>query len=185
MLYLPLSILAMTPGEDRLFLEGLYTQYGDLMYRVALHLLRAHPEAEDVVSDACLKLIEKIERLRTLDEDTLRAYIVTTVRNTAFNRLSRRARERGVSFLDGGEAISGVAGPDDVEDAVILRADQVQLRQALAKLSQRDRWVLEMRYLADQDDRQMARALGIAPDSVRSCLHRARQRLRAILGKGG
>lgn len=54
------------------------------MYRVALHLLRAHPEAEDVVSDACLKLIVKIERLRTLDEGTLRAYIVTTVRNTAF-----------------------------------------------------------------------------------------------------
>ena len=182
---MPLCILLMAPGEDRLFMETLYARHATLMYRVAFSLLRSHPEAEDMVSEACLKLVQKVSALRGLDEDALRAYIVTTVRNTTLNRLIRRRREQGASFLDGEEALSGAAASDDVEDAVLRRANQRQLRLALARLNQRDRLVLEMRYLAGQDDRQMARALGIAPDSVRSCLHRARQRLRAILEEGG
>ena len=56
---IPLVFLLIENDEDRLFLEGLYMEYHQLMYVQALHVLKSEQHAQDAVSDAILALTKK------------------------------------------------------------------------------------------------------------------------------
>jgi RNA polymerase sigma factor (sigma-70 family) len=68
--------------------------------------------------------------------------------------------------------------PDDLEEQSARRID---LQLALGKLSQRDRELLALRYGADLTAAQIGELLELATNAVEVALHRARERLAAIL----
>ena len=68
--------------------------------------------------------------------------------------------------------------PQDLEEESARRID---LQAALAKLSQRDRELLALRYGADLTAAQIGELLELATNAVEVALHRARERLAAVL----
>ena len=76
------------------------------------------------------------------------------------------------------EAVGESAAPDNVEEESVRRID---LRSALAKLSQRDRELLALRYGADLTASQIGELLDLTTNAVEVALHRARERLAAAL----
>jgi DNA-directed RNA polymerase specialized sigma subunit len=97
----------------------------------------------------------------------LDAWVLRIVTNLAIDALAkphhRELRSTGVS----------------AEDAVVLR---VTLAQALRALPARQRDAVVLRYLVDMSEADAAAALGIAPGTLKSHLHRAVERLRMVLG---
>lgn len=69
--------------------------------------------------------------------------------------------------------------PQDLEEESARRVD---LQAGLAKLSQRDRELLALRYGADLTAAQIGELLELATNAVEVALHRARERLAAALG---
>jgi RNA polymerase sigma factor (sigma-70 family) len=64
----------------------------------------------------------------------------------------------------------------------VLLADRREaLRGALARLEDRDREVVFLRFFLDLSEAETAAALGCRPGTVKSRLHRALERLRAHL----
>ena len=55
------------------------------------------------------------------------------------------------------------------------------MRQALEELSDDDRALLLGKYASGRSDEELARMLGVRPDSIRKKLHRARQRAQRII----
>ena len=68
-----------------------------------------------------------------------------------------------------------------VADHAGATADRMDVRQALARLSQRERCVLALRYFVDMPVDQAAHALGISDQAIRSLSHRAIKKLRTTM----
>ena len=104
MMRIPFVIIAMAEGDDKEYMEWLYTEHRLLMYGIAWRYVDDTHQAEDVVSDSCVALMRKISVLRGLDGFALRKYIVSCVRNTAFNSNESRKRQRNLFAQSYGEA---------------------------------------------------------------------------------
>jgi predicted DNA-binding protein (UPF0251 family) len=78
--------------------------------------------------------------------------------------------------------VGGPVGP--AREPLRLTAEQLDLVQALGRLSLRHRQVLALHYLADLPVEEIARDLALPVGTVKSRLARARQRLAAQLTDG-
>ncbi len=157
----------------------LYEDNQSIMYRQAIKILGRCDHVEDVVADACVALIGKVSLIRAMDRYTLRAYIVSTVRNTAINFIARRDRQGRHFFLDDGTALDRQdSGEEEALKHLIRREEIDRLKAAIRMLSENERLALTMKYLDEMNDREIAQTLSIKEDSVRSCLMRARRHVK-------
>ena len=67
------------------------------------------------------------------------------------------------------------------EDLASGSVQRIELQQAMARLDERSREVLALRYGADLKAREIADILCLRTNTVEVALHRALERLRAIL----
>ena len=79
MLALPFS--AVGGDEDKEFLTTLYELYGAAVLNAAYQILNDRQSAEDVLQDTFLKMIPLTGRLRGLDRDARKGYLIQTVRD--------------------------------------------------------------------------------------------------------
>ena len=99
------------------FITQIYKKYDRLMLFTAKKYLMDIRECEDAVQESLLKLMSRIELLRTLEEPVLTSYVVTTVRNTAINILRRQKRDAQniTSFTESVE--ESIIEPDSIIEA--------------------------------------------------------------------
>lgn len=182
MIPLPIMLLTIENEDDRAFMRGVYVDHLRVMRAQAYRILHESGEVDDVVNEACVRLIGKISLLRTLDCHMLKAYVVSTVRNTAINRIAKRDRQRAHFYLAGDEALENIASEaEDAGEAMIRREEIERVKQAIEKLTKRERAALTMKYFDELDDAQIARTMGIGVDTVRSHLMRARRHMRELM----
>lgn len=181
MLMFPAAIVAIEDDDDRAFMERVYLDYQTLMYRVAYNVMKEHFGAEDIISSACEKLCKKILLLRTFDSCKLQSYVVFTCRNTALNLLKSRDRQNARLFYDMDMVSETVASEGDVSDNILREAEISELTEGLDQLSVKERDILQMKYLLQKTDGEIASVYGIKEDSVRYYLTLARRRLAKIM----
>lgn len=174
-------------GDDRPDLAGtdpagefgrLFDTYADQLYRYLSRRVGADT-AHDLVSETFLAAFRQRRRY-----DPQAAVVRAWLYGIATNLARRHARQevRALRALSKADARSGVAqgGHDGaVADRVDAQSMARQLAPALADLSDGDRDVLLLTSWAELSTVEVAEALGIPVGTVRSRLHRVRQRLRA------
>lgn len=181
MLRMPFVILAMAEGDDKEYMEWLYTEHRLLMYGIAWRYVDDTHQAEDVVSDSCVALMRKISVLRGLDGYALRKYIVSCVRNTAFNSNESRQRQRKLFAQSYGEADNMPDESACIEEKIELREELDNTIKAMQSLPEREKQIMQMKYLMKMENDEIAQFLDITPDSVRAYVSRARGHIRAML----
>ena len=139
-------------------------------YHVTYRLLGNVAQAEDAAAEAVARALVAWRRVGALPHRE--AWVARVASNLAIDEIRRRRRRRS----RGGTAEDAV--PDTTEDAALRLA----LGAALSGLSTRQREVIVLRYLADLDDAQVARVLGISVNSVKKHAVRGRVALRDLLG---
>jgi RNA polymerase sigma-70 factor (ECF subfamily) len=129
--------------------------------------------AADAVQDAFLQAHRHWRRVRAYRDPA------AWLRRVAVNRLAngRRGVRRLQGFLARAPRADAVA-PTDV-------AALVDLRAAVAGLSRQQRMVVALHYLLDLPVAEVATTMDVAPGTVRSHLHAARQSLAGVLGDPG
>lgn len=146
---------------------ALYERHSRSVYRFALALTGNVAQAEDLTAEAFLRILEAGERVETL---TVRAYLVTIVRNLSRNEWKRERRR--------------VAMPAEVAAAGADPAVRMELEAvlgALQGLAAGDREVLLMRAEADLSYEEIAMLTGGTAQAARVRAHRARKRLMEAL----
>ena len=152
------------------------------MYWQAYKVIHTSQDLDDIVNDACIALIRKISLLRTLDCNILRAYLISTVKNTALTYLRRQKHARAEN---GDEVIANLPSPEpDLDDSLLREAAIHELMISIEKLPELDQDILRMKYIDDLSDKEIGTILGMKYETVRSRLSRARQRAYKIM-KGG
>lgn len=132
---------------------------------------------EDAVQTTLLRLIDRIDVVRQLDESKLPGYIAAACRHTAYNVLRHNRRHPQVPLEDVPEASSA----PDMDELLSRRVELNALARVWPRLDEDTRWLLEARYILDYSDSELAREMGVKPTSVRMALTRARKKARAML----
>jgi RNA polymerase sigma-70 factor (sigma-E family) len=155
-------------GRSRAEQEREFTEFvaarGAALGRTAYLLTGDHHHAEDLLQTA---LVEAARRWERLDEPE--AYVRRTLYTRNISRW-RRSRFREVELAEHHDEASAPHDPS-------LR---ITLEQALARLTDRQRTVLVLRYFDDLTEVETARVLGISPGTVKSTNRQALSKLRAL-----
>ena len=181
MLMIPAAILAIESDSDRAYMTQLYLQHRALMLKTAWRFSRVRADVEDIVSESCTSLIENINTIRSLECNTLRAYVVTTVRNTAIDFCRKQQRTNARFLHVDGEVTAHMADAESVEKKILLRDEIDRIKKALQELPERECDVLRLKYQKSLSDREIAEIVGLAESSVRKYVERARKHLKAAV----
>jgi RNA polymerase sigma-70 factor, ECF subfamily len=126
-------------------------------------------DAEDVTSET----FERALRYRR-SYDRSKGEPIEWLIGIARRVIAGRGRLREVPM----EELPETADPNQVENQVV---STLVLRSAVARLDERDRELIALRYGADLSIREMSELLGIRINTLEVALHRARRRLAAKL----
>jgi RNA polymerase sigma factor (sigma-70 family) len=145
-------------------LEVLYRSRFEVFARVAASVTGDPERARDAVQDAFATAVRKRGSFRA--DGPLEAWVWRIVLNAARSDARRNARS---VKLDDAPYANGHAG------------DDAELRVALARLPERQRTAVFLRYYADLDYAAIGEALGISPGTVAATLNAAHAALRGRL----
>lgn len=151
--------------------DAFVRRYGGLVVAAVRGVAMMHAEIEDLTQEVFVRLCKDDFRLlRSYDPSraSLSTWITIVARSTARDGMRRR-RADAVPLEAVPEAQLAVDPVEPVE--------KLKLPEAL--LSPRQREILAMLYDREMDVAEIARALGIDPQTVRSAHHKAMVKLRA------
>ncbi len=153
--------------------------YSSLLFRVAHSVLRSRAEAEDVVQDVFVRVIEHRRSLPAVRD--MRVWLIRIAWNLAVDRRRRiRPEQMDESFVNGLVAAS-VPADEALEKAQRMKA----VLRELERLPKGERHVLLLSAVEELGTAEMAQVLGKSESAVRALLFRARTRLRERLERGG
>lgn len=165
--------LALVRAE-RVFFQEFYENNRKLLYYAASKYTSDQELIKDLMQDALERLMRNAATLRRMNASKTAAYLCATVKSAYIDHCRRRSSSEQPLENQVLETLGARTDPMDYGakwDTQILRS----------KLSARDWYVLEARYIAGAQDEEIAATLGIGTDTVRSTLTRARRRAKAVL----
>lgn len=184
MTLLPIIMLAILGTEECSFIEEMYKNHFRLMFATAWSFTREKTIVDDIVSESCLALMKNVETIKQLKGNQLKGYIVSTVRNTALNYLDKQSRVRKhmaneiESYEDQLTSPSYVYG---IEEKIVLEDELANVLEALHSLPAKEQQVMRMKFGEQLSDAEIAQATGLSKSSIPQYVHRARERLKALI----
>lgn len=130
--------------------------------------------AQDLLQEALIKLAARWERIGEGSPD---AYVRRVMFHDNISRWRRTRREVSVGEI--GEGARPLSGNVPVDPATGITG--LDVRAALAELTDKQRAVLVLRYYDDLSETQIAQTLGVSNGTVKSQAHAALRRLRELL----
>ena len=167
-------------GQGRMN-ESFGLEYIDALYGYALMLTRDRVEAEDFVQETYVRALQARHRLP--DENNLKGWFFTILRNLWLNHLRKRKSGPNLVEVDGEDGGADFL-PGNTRDSYQLlsaKEDAEQVHFAIAQLSPEFREVIVLREFEQLSYQEIAGVIDCPTGTVMSRLGRARAKLRELL----
>lgn len=171
--------------DDKSFMLDLYKNYYGLVRKIIFSIIHNQKDLEDLINDTFVRIIEKTSVIRTLNSCKTASYVVYTAKSITINFIKHRDVQNKHLFLGTDDDFSQYLSSSDniVEDRVIYEQEIELLSDAILELPEKQKNLLYFKYVLDMTDKDIAEILGIAPDSVREYLTRARRKAKSQIFK--
>lgn len=157
--------------------------YGTMVLRLAFFYLRDRHWAEDASQEVFLRAFRGWAAFRGLS--SVKTWLARITVNVCRDELRRRrSRELLWAGTDPAPAVRE-DDRDDPEEAAIARLERGRVLQSVLALPPDQREAVFLYYYFGFDTAEIARVTGCAEGTVRSRLHRGRERVREALGREG
>jgi RNA polymerase sigma-70 factor (ECF subfamily) len=160
-------------------------RYGDKVYRTALRITHNPSDAEDVLQDVFVTLIEKLDTFH--EESKFSTWLYRVAANSSFLHLRTEKKKKNevslenyVSYDEDG-TLKGVEVKDwsDRPDEALLNKEEMEIiERAVNELPVPYRAVFHLRDVEGLTDYETAKVLGLSVSAAKSRIHRARLFLR-------
>ena len=162
---------------DREAFGQLACKYQDRLYSTLTYLVGCPIEAEDLVQEALLRALSKLDTFR--NESSFYTWLYRIARNLMISKQRRKAP----TFCGRLEEQAGLPHQEGETPFQKLQRERKaqQTRWALTQLDEDQRTILVLREIEGFDYQTIADVLNIPPGTVRSRLHRARSQMRRRL----
>ena len=173
-----LALVARCRAGDLAAFEELYHAHAGKLFSVACRMLGNPADAEDVLQEVFLSAHRKLDGFR--GESALGTWLYRLATNQCLDYLRSRAARTGelTETLDE-EPGWYEPGQTGLADQTVARMD---LERALTQLPAGCRAAFVLHDVQGLEHQEVADALGIAEGTSKSQVHKARLRLRALLG---
>jgi RNA polymerase sigma-70 factor (ECF subfamily) len=163
--------------------EDVLRHYSDMVYRLAFSRVKNSHDANDIMQEVFLKYIRAEKTYN--DEEHRKAWLIKTTVNTSKTLVlsSWNRRRSSVEFTDEALAGSGVNAATD-KNLQNTETKSVVL-SAVMSLPKKYRTVIHLFYYEDMSLSDICETTGLAINTVKSQLHRARALLKEEFNKIG
>jgi len=169
----PADSLARARAGDRLAFASLIRQHQRLVYSLSLRMLTDRHEAEDLAQEVFMQLHRRLDRIES--DAHLLFWLRKVTTNLAIDRL-RQDRKGSILPL---EDDPGIADDSRESDPLLQR----KLQALVARLPAAPRAVVLLRFQEDMDPTEIAEALDMSINTVKSHLRRSLEALREGLSE--
>jgi RNA polymerase sigma-70 factor (ECF subfamily) len=163
---------------DRDALGELYDRYASVAMAVAVRVVSDRELAEDLVHDAYVAAWQKIDRFDP-SRGSLRAWLLTIVRNRAIDRL--RGTRPSIEVGEADEQSLLRTAPNPTWEAAVSRRSAAELGRALESLPDEQRQAVELAYFGGHTYREIATLTGVPQGTANGRLRLALAKLRDSL----
>ncbi len=156
-------------------------QEWDLVYRVALRIVKAPDQAEDIAQDALLQAYSARERFNGKSKPE--SWLYRIAHNTAISYL-RLAYNRRRSSADVGDVID--KQPHTTESPAQKTSTKqlvTNLDNCLRTMQPQDRLAFTERFVLGTPEKELGRILGVTPNAAKQRAFRARKTVRQHMEK--
>lgn len=174
--------VARVLSGDRTAFDRLVDSYTARIYTHVYRMTRNREEAEDVVQETFLRAYRNLasfDRLRPF-----RNWLYAIATNLALNALRARQRRGLTITLDFDNDMVEIDSQLEDARALLMRGDIAgRLAQAIGMLPPQPAALVHLHYMEGMTIREAADTLDMSEDAAKVALHRARKRLRILLGE--
>ena len=152
------------PADD---IEILIANYGDMLYRLCLIMLKNESDTEDAVQETYIKYFQKAPTFESTEHQ--KAWLIRVATNKCRDTLRFRIRHPQIDDVDIGRYVS------DSSDSGIL--------EALTMVPEKFRLVLTLYYIEEYRIEDIAKIIGRSNSAVKMRLQKGRKLLEEIYRK--
>jgi RNA polymerase sigma-70 factor (ECF subfamily) len=172
---IPTDLILRAQNGDTTVIGAIYERYHLSVYRYLYYRIGDRQAAEDLTSDVFVRMIRSISAYRPRSV-TFQAWLFQIARNIAIDHY-RKMKHRDHAELEENMADQ----EDDVDASVDRHLTNARLKQALGHLSEDQRDVLVMRFVANMPIAQVAQTLHKSEDAIKGLQRRGLLALRELL----
>ena len=150
------------------YISDLLDKYIDMVLRIAYTYLKNRADAEDIVQDVFLRIIDKKPSFN--DESHEKSWLIRATINMCKNKVNMFWNKNKCSI-------------DDVQEFAVSDKynTDTSVFQAVMALGEKYRVVVYMYYYEGYSTPEIANVIGKSETTIRSLLHRARNKLKDML----
>lgn len=183
------SYYHMTTNEDQYFInqiiEGntnafsvLVDRYKDLVFTLALRMVKNREEAEEVSQDTFIKVFKSLHKFKGNSKFSTWIYKVTY--NTCLDRIKKYKKEYNIVAIDEFTEHK-VKTIDNALDNMEQAEHNQTIQDCLALLPSEDSFLLTLYYFEEQSLEEISKVVGLTANNVKVKVFRSRKKLATIL----
>ncbi len=167
---------------ERYAFDRIVDAYAARIYTHVYRMMRNREEAEDVVQETFLRAYRHLERFDRARP--FRNWLYTIATNLALNALrARQRRGQSVSLDFDEDALTVDARTEDASETASRSDLGARLARAVGRLPAQPAALVHLHYMEGMTIREAAETLKMTEDAAKVALHRARKRLRELMGE--
>jgi RNA polymerase sigma-70 factor, ECF subfamily len=171
------AALAQRAASDRYYFATLYDRYFPRVYNYMRFRCSDPQAADDLTSLVFEKALREIAHYQA-ERAPFAVWLFTIARNALTDHLRAGRRHPWLSL----DLLRGQSNPDhSTEEALIEAETRDNLMRALARLSERERDLIALKFQAGLNNRQIAEMTRLSESNVGVTVFRAIQRLRVLM----
>jgi RNA polymerase sigma-70 factor (ECF subfamily) len=170
--------------DDREKFQQIYQQYKDKMYLKSYDILQNREEAENIVQESFVRIIDHLDQIGCVDSQKTWNYILTVVKHLCFNHKKKMEKYESCEWTDEW-SVSCNAGNQGTEQNALENRLTEELTEEIRALPYPYKEVLYLQYYNGMSSSEIGKILDKSSAAVRKISERARKKLKTALEQKG
>lgn len=170
-------INAIKNGDTRAYAQ-LVDRYKDLVYTLALRMLKQREEAEEVAQDTFIKVFKSLDKFK--GDSKFSTWIYRVAYNTCLDNIKKNKKHLNNVAIDE-FTFNKLDTIDNALDHIINEERSVLIKNCIDKLPEDSSALLTLFYFEELSLEEISKIINIEANTVKVKLFRARKKLAVIL----
>tara|TARA_R100001369_G_scaffold6227_1_gene16776 strand:- start:49 stop:633 length:585 start_codon:yes stop_codon:yes gene_type:complete len=168
---------AINKGDTKAYAQ-LVNRYKDLVYTLAIRMVRNREEAEEVAQDTFIKVFKSLDKFK--GDSKFSTWIYKVTYNTCLDRIKKNKKHLNDVVIDD-FTFNKLETIDNALDNLIKEEKNRLIKNCINKLPEDSSALITLFYFEDLSLEEISKIINIEANTVKVKLFRARKKLAVIL----
>ena len=171
----------MSKKTDDKLISELFTEYRQMMFKIALGILHNKSDAEDIIQNAFLWIINNLDKISQIPCNKRACYFANIIEHISLNVVNKQRTHPTDDINEHVDICSDIS----VEKKSVEKITIAEIKQIILTMSETDRLILRLYIFEGRSYKEISEIAGISEGNARICVYRARKRLAKLLREQG